>query len=315
MDLLDACRARAGCSRAGAPVVVLLSGGRDSVCLLDVACELGAAGVARCTSTTGCAPEADADEAHCRGAVRPARRGARRRARRRRPAAATCRRGRATSATRRAARLAPRRGADVAAGHTATDQAETSSTGWRRRRGAGRCSAWRRAPGGSCARCSTSRARRPRRAALRAGWPGARTRPTTIRASRATASARRSCPRCARSHPARRGEHRCAPRSCCATRPRCSTRSSATALDAAGDRIALEHLRGAAAGARAAGRAAPGRGRGAGRPCPRAAARAEDDPGAAPRTARSTSATACARSSSGGVLRFERHAADARATR
>ena len=116
--------APAGCWRRGGRVVVLLSGGRDSVCLLDVAVRRGGAGVRAARQ------------------LRAARRGRRRRGalralcerlgvpleveRARAPArAATSRRGRATSATPRRRVRAAARGASVAAGHTATDQAET----------------------------------------------------------------------------------------------------------------------------------------------------------------------------------------------
>jgi tRNA(Ile)-lysidine synthase len=63
-DVLDRVRAT-GLLPAGARVVVLLSGGRDSVCLLDVAVELG------CTARAlhvnyGLRAEAEGDEAHCR---------------------------------------------------------------------------------------------------------------------------------------------------------------------------------------------------------------------------------------------------------
>ena len=78
------------------------------------------AGRRRCTSTTACAPDADADEAHCAAAVRAARRAAAGASRRRRRAA-TSRPGRGRSAT-------PRRTSSRARsplGHTATDQAET----------------------------------------------------------------------------------------------------------------------------------------------------------------------------------------------
>ena len=48
----------------GRPVVVLLSGGRDSVCLLDVAVRLGGP-VTALHVNYGLRPEADADEAFC----------------------------------------------------------------------------------------------------------------------------------------------------------------------------------------------------------------------------------------------------------
>lgn len=108
------------------PVVVLLSGGRDSVCLLDVAVRLaGADAVAAMHVNYALRPEAADDERHCTelcghlgvplfverpepseepGNVQAWAREIRHEA---------------------AARVAGRRGARVATGHTATDQAET----------------------------------------------------------------------------------------------------------------------------------------------------------------------------------------------
>src|SRR5512133_3368257 len=63
-ELLDRVRAT-GLLGAGDEVVVLLSGGRDSVCLLDVAVELGCAARALHVNYRLRA-EADGDEAHCR---------------------------------------------------------------------------------------------------------------------------------------------------------------------------------------------------------------------------------------------------------
>jgi tRNA(Ile)-lysidine synthase len=63
-ELLDRVRAT-GLLPAGADVVVLLSGGRDSVCLLDVALELGCSARALHVNY-GLRAEADDDEAHCR---------------------------------------------------------------------------------------------------------------------------------------------------------------------------------------------------------------------------------------------------------
>jgi tRNA(Ile)-lysidine synthase len=104
------------------PVVVLLSGGRDSTCLLDVCVQLGARTSALHVNY-GLRDEAGADEEHCR---------------------ALCRRLEVelevehpeqvdgnTQAWARdvryaaGARLAGLRAADLAAGHTATDQVET----------------------------------------------------------------------------------------------------------------------------------------------------------------------------------------------
>jgi tRNA(Ile)-lysidine synthase len=64
-DLLERVRAT-GLLPAGADVMVLLSGGRDSVCLLDVAVALDCA-VRALHVNYGLREEAGADEAHCRG--------------------------------------------------------------------------------------------------------------------------------------------------------------------------------------------------------------------------------------------------------
>ncbi len=126
LDVLAQVRA-SGLLPAGGPVIVLVSGGRDSVCLLDVACELAGRDVVGALHVNyGLREEAGVDEAHC---------------------AALCERLGVTlsvhSTTRPAgasgnlqawardvrygvgAQLAVGRGALLAAGHTATDQAET----------------------------------------------------------------------------------------------------------------------------------------------------------------------------------------------
>jgi tRNA(Ile)-lysidine synthase len=114
---------------AGRPVLVLLSGGRDSTCLLDLAVRIaGPANVNALHVNYGLREAADADEAHCR---------------------ALCQRLGVQLVVERADRLARRpdkgnvqawarklrymaageivavTGADVATGHTATDQVET----------------------------------------------------------------------------------------------------------------------------------------------------------------------------------------------
>jgi tRNA(Ile)-lysidine synthase len=109
------------------PLVVMLSGGRDSVCLLDLALALCAPGAVRALHVNyGLRPEAEQDELHC---------------------AALCERlgvplqlvhaGRAAEQPgnlqawardvryREAARLADAHDALIATGHTATDQVET----------------------------------------------------------------------------------------------------------------------------------------------------------------------------------------------
>ena len=64
MTALEAARA-SGLVVAGEPLLVLLSGGADSVCLLDVAVELEA-GVSALHVNYGLRPGADADEGLCR---------------------------------------------------------------------------------------------------------------------------------------------------------------------------------------------------------------------------------------------------------
>ena len=120
--------AAAGLLVAGAPVVVLYSGGRDSTCLLDLAVRTCGAGHVRALHLEyGLRAEAEADEAQCRrmceslGVALTVEH-----PRRSDPAGAGnvqawARDGRYAAA----ARLAAVDGADIAAGHTATDQVET----------------------------------------------------------------------------------------------------------------------------------------------------------------------------------------------
>lgn len=123
-DRLEAVR-RTGLLAGGEPVVVMLSGGRDSVCLLDAAVTLcGSESVLAFHVNYGLRAQAVDDEAYCRSlcgqlgvdlAVE----------------AATAPRAGNLQAWARdvryavGSRLAEGRGASLAAGHTITDQAET----------------------------------------------------------------------------------------------------------------------------------------------------------------------------------------------
>jgi len=125
-DVLERVHA-SGLLPAGGRVIVLLSGGRDSVCLLDVACELLGGGVVGALHVNyGLREEAADDEAHCvalcerLGVTLTVHRTAR-------PAGA---RGNLQAWARDVrygvgAQLAAQHGALLAAGHTASDQAET----------------------------------------------------------------------------------------------------------------------------------------------------------------------------------------------
>ncbi|MFL5845409.1 MAG: tRNA lysidine(34) synthetase TilS [Solirubrobacteraceae bacterium] len=121
MDLLERVRAT-GLLPEGGPVVVLLSGGRDSVCLLDVAARIGGDVVALHVNY-GLRDEADGDEAACRRLcarlavpLEVVRAGA--------PAGNVQAWARELRYAEGGA-LAARHGALLAAGHTETDQAET----------------------------------------------------------------------------------------------------------------------------------------------------------------------------------------------
>jgi tRNA(Ile)-lysidine synthase len=125
MDLLERVRAT-GLLAPGAPVVVLLSGGRDSVCLLDVAVRLaGPAAVSALHVNYGLRDAAGGDEELCRALC--ARLGVELALQSvQRPDDA----GNLQAWARdvrlgTGARLALERGAHLATGHTASDQAET----------------------------------------------------------------------------------------------------------------------------------------------------------------------------------------------
>ncbi len=123
-DLLDPVRDQ-GLLAEGSPVVVLVSGGRDSTCLLDLATRIaGVRAVSALHVNYGLRDAADADELHCSelckslGVALEVRHP-------RHPETGNLQawaRGQRYGA---AGELAAVRQADVAAGHTATDQVET----------------------------------------------------------------------------------------------------------------------------------------------------------------------------------------------
>ena len=123
-QLIDRVRAT-GMLPPGEPVVVLLSGGRDSVCLLDVAAALAGPGAVTALHVNyRLREEADADEAACAALCRrlgvaldverPGR-----------PAAGNLQSWARDVRYGAGARRAAIRGGRLAAGHTTTDQAET----------------------------------------------------------------------------------------------------------------------------------------------------------------------------------------------
>jgi tRNA(Ile)-lysidine synthase len=117
-DLLERVRA-GGLLGPAEPVLVLLSGGRDSVCLLDVAVRL-APGVEALHCNYGLRAGAGADEAHCAALCEPL--GVRLHVRRPREPSGNLQ---AWARDRRYAEAERLAAGAIAAGHTATDQVET----------------------------------------------------------------------------------------------------------------------------------------------------------------------------------------------
>jgi tRNA(Ile)-lysidine synthase len=124
-EMLEAVR-EGGLLPAGPPVVAMLSGGRDSVCLVDlVARLLGSGAVTAVHVNYGLREDADADEAHC--AELCGRLGVRLEVERpERPEGAGNLQGWARDVRyAAAARIAHPVGGRIATGHTADDQVET----------------------------------------------------------------------------------------------------------------------------------------------------------------------------------------------
>jgi tRNA(Ile)-lysidine synthase len=110
-------------------LVAMLSGGRDSVCLLDVAVALRGPGALSALHVNyGLREQADADERHCAElceALGVALRVVRERRAAQPPAAGNVQAWAREVRYREAARMARERGALIATGHTASDQVET----------------------------------------------------------------------------------------------------------------------------------------------------------------------------------------------
>lgn len=122
--MLERVRSR-GLLESGAPAVVLLSGGRDSTCLLDLAVRIaGREQVTALHLNYGLRDAADADEHHC--AQLCGRLGIPLDVRRpRRPGSGNLQAWARSERYGAGTQLALDRGAVLAAGHTATDQVET----------------------------------------------------------------------------------------------------------------------------------------------------------------------------------------------
>src|ERR671916_122621 len=201
MEPLAAAR-ESGLVPAAEPLLVLLSGGADSICLLDVCVRLGAR-VAVLHVNHGLRPEAEGDEALCH-------------------------------------ELCARLGLELTVGRsTATSRPPTlpptrprpCSTAWPSRRDGARCSGCSRAEDGSCARCSRRPAPRRAPTARAAASPGGRIPPTRTRGTLGPACGTSCSPFCGTStlpRSARSPRQRCS----CATSTRCwrarSTRRSSS---------------------------------------------------------------------------------------
>jgi len=124
VSVLERVRSR-GLLESGAPAVVLLSGGRDSTCLLDLAVRIaGREQVTALHLNYGLRDAADADEHHC--AQLCGRLGIPLDVRRpRRPGSGNLQAWARSERYGAGTQLALDRGAVLAAGHTATDQVET----------------------------------------------------------------------------------------------------------------------------------------------------------------------------------------------
>ena len=232
--MLDAVR-EGGLLSADTPLVAMLSGGRDSVCLLDLAVRLlGPAPVTAVHVNYGLRDDSDADEAHC--AALCARLGVELELERpRRPegpgnlqswardtryaAAAQLALGQGGADRHRA--YGRRSGRDDPLPARLLAQSPGAAGDARPGRQLGR------------ARCCASPASRRPPIAKSAGSPGATTRPTPKAATPAIAFATASPRRLPRCTLPRRATC-CARPSCCATRPRCWTRWSTAELGANG---------------------------------------------------------------------------------